>query len=105
MLKIKFLSVFFFFTSVMMFSQESINDYKYIIVPSQFEFQKSEDSYQLNSLTKFLFNKAGYIAVLSTDNFPDDLAMNRCMALTSKLKKSSSMHLNYHIVMLKSSQK
>ena len=90
MLKIKFLSVFFFFTSVMMFSQESINDYKYIIVPSQFEFQKSEDSYQLNSLTKFLFNKAGYIAVLSTDNFPDDLAMNRCMALTSKLKKSSS---------------
>ncbi|PHR74157.1 MAG: hypothetical protein COA67_01980 [Lutibacter sp.] len=101
MLKIKFLSVFFFLTSLFMFSQESINEYKYIIVPSQYGFQKAEDSYQLNSLTKFLFNKAGFIAILSTDNFPDDLAKNRCLALTAKLKKNSSMFstkMNFDLV-------
>ena len=101
MSKIKFLSVLFFFTSVMMFSQESLNEYKYIIVPSQYGFQKSEDSFKLNSLTKFLFNKAGYTAVLSTDIFPDDLAQNRCLALTAKLKKKSSMFstkMNFDLV-------
>jgi len=101
MSKIKFFSVFFFLTSVLMFAQESLNDYKYIIVPSQYEFQKSEDSYQLNSLTKFLFNKVGFIAILSTDSFPDDLAKNRCLALTAKLKKNSSMFsikMNFDLV-------
>ena len=105
MLKIKFFSMFFFLTSVLMFAQESLNDYKYIIVPSQYEFQKSEDTYQLNSLTKFLFNKVGFIAILSTDNFPDDLAKNRCLALTAKLKKNSSMFsakMNFDLVNCKS---
>ncbi len=101
MLNVKFFSVFFFLTSLVMFAQESLNDYKYIIVPSQYGFQKSEDSFQLNSLTKFLFNKEGFTAVLSTDNFPDDLAMNRCLALTVKLKRSSSMFstkMNFELV-------
>ncbi len=91
MSKMKFLSVFFFLISFIMIAQESLNEYKYIIVPSQYGFQKAEDSYQLNSLTKFLFNKAGFTSVLSTDNFPDDLEKNKCLALTAKLKNKSSM--------------
>ena len=93
MSKIKFFSLFFFFTTLVMYSQESLNNYKYVIIPIQYDFQKSEDSYQLNSLTKFLFNKAGFTAVLSTDNFPNDLANNRCMAFTAKLKRQSSMFI------------
>ena len=85
----------------MMFSQESLNEYKYVIVPSQYDFQKSEDTHQLNSLTKFLFNKAGFISVLSTDNLPDDLAKNACLALTAKLNNNSSMFstkMNFDLV-------
>ena len=67
------------------FAQKNINAFKYIIVPNQFEFQKSPDLYQLNSLTKFLFNRAGYSVILEGESFPQDLAKNRCMGLKVKV--------------------
>lgn len=67
------------------FSQSKINDYKYIIIPMQYEFQKSEDEYQVNSLTKFLFNKYGYTAFFQNEQFPSDLDSNRCLALTADI--------------------
>jgi len=71
------------------FSQETINNYKYIIVPNQYDFQKSDDQYKLNSLTKFLFNKYGYTAFLENEEYPDDMGTNNCLALravTTKIK-------------------
>ena len=101
MLKIKILSIVFFFISTSFFAQESINDYKYIIVPSQFEFQNSQDQDQLNSLTKFLFNKYGFIAFLSTDFYPEDFGKNKCLALTANLRKNKTMFstkMNFDLV-------
>lgn len=69
------------------FSQEKINNYKYIIIPMKYEFQKSDDQYQINSLTKFLFNKYGYTALLENEDFPKDLATNRCLGLEAMVKK------------------
>ena len=68
-------------------AQNSINDYKYIVVPDQYEFTSGKDKYQLNSLTKFLFNKYGYTAFMDGDEFPEDLKTNRCLALTSEVRK------------------
>ncbi|MDH7914536.1 hypothetical protein [Winogradskyella sp. SYSU M77433] len=65
-------------------AQKSINDYKYIIVPKSFEFSKSEDQYQLNSILKFLFNKYGYQAYFLDEELPEDLKEDRCLALTSE---------------------
>ncbi len=78
-------------SSTFTFAQKSINDYKYIIIPKQYEFQKSEDAYQINSLTKFLFERAGFTAYFSTDIYPDELANNGCMALKAILKDDSGM--------------
>jgi hypothetical protein len=74
----------------MLFAQKNINSYKYILVPKQFEFQKSADQYQLNSLTKFLFERAGFKVFFSDDSFPADLANNRCSALTASINNPSS---------------
>jgi hypothetical protein len=63
------------------FAQNSINNYKYVIVPTSYSFLNEEDKYQLNSLTKFLFNKYGYTALLSNEELPQDLNKNRCLAL------------------------
>ncbi|WP_282044234.1 hypothetical protein [Winogradskyella flava] len=76
--------------SVHISAQKSINDYKYIIVPKQFKFSKSDDQYQLNSLVKFLFNKYGYEAYFIDDQLPDDLKKDRCLALTSDVSKDKS---------------
>ena len=71
-------------------SQKDINNYKYILIPKKFDFSKSEDQYQLNSLTKFLFNKYGYEAYFIDDTLPKDLQNDRCLALTSELLKDKS---------------
>jgi len=63
------------------YGQNSINNYKYIIVPKSYGFLGDEDKYQLNSLTKFLFNKYGYTAFFPDDELPQDLNKNSCMAL------------------------
>lgn len=79
------------FMSITIFAQESMNDYKYVIVPSEYKFQKEENSYDINELVKFLFNKYGYTVFLDTDSYPDDLRMNECLALTAVLKDDSGM--------------
>jgi hypothetical protein len=60
----KLVVAIFLFISVISksFSQTSLSDYSYVVVSEQFEFQKDKDKYQLNSLTKFLFNKYGFHA-------------------------------------------
>lgn len=81
----------FVFITLSAFSQNSINNYKYIIVPKQLEIVNKPDKYQTSSLTKFLFNKYGYTAFIEDESFPNDLAKNRCLALTADAKDNSGM--------------
>lgn len=87
MMKALYLFSFLIISNFSSFSQNSIHDYKYIIVPTHFEFLKERDQYQINSLTEFLFNKYGYTAFLQDEDFPDDLRNNRCLALTANVVK------------------
>jgi len=82
--------IFIFYCSIL-FAQNNLNSYKYILVPKQYEFQKSEDQHQLNSLTKFLFNKAGYTVYFTDEEFPEDLAKNSCLALKVKINNNPSL--------------
>ena len=66
---------------------EDINKYKYVIIPLRYDIFKKADQYQINSLTKFLFNKYGYTAYFENDTFPDDLYQNRCLALKADVVK------------------
>ncbi|WP_111706608.1 hypothetical protein [Lutibacter citreus] len=77
---------FLLITISALFAQKTINNYKYILVPKQFEFQNEEDSYQVNSLTKFLFERAGFTALFTDETYPEDLARDRCLALKAKVK-------------------
>lgn len=85
------ISLFLIFSFSILFAQKSINSYKYILVPKQFEFQKSSDEYQLNSLTKFLLERAGFNVFFSDESFPEDLASNRCSALIVSINNTSSL--------------
>lgn len=91
-MKTKYIAILLmFFTTSSLFSQIKLNNYKYVIVPNKYDFLKENDQYQLNSLTQFLFNKYGFIALLEGSKYPDDLAKNRCLALKSNLLKDSGM--------------
>lgn len=52
---------------------QSVNDYKYAVVLSKFEFLKTNDEYNLNTLTKLLMGKYGFKAYLDTDILADDI--------------------------------
>jgi len=83
------------------FAQNSLNDYKYVIVPNKYDLFKEADKYQLNSLTKFLFEKHGFTAIMQDDNYPKDMQNNRCLALHSDLVTSSGMFKTKLQVVLK----
>ncbi|AWH73123.1 hypothetical protein DCS32_02785 [Dokdonia sp. Dokd-P16] len=71
---------------------QSVNDYKYVIVPEKFDFLNEKDQYQLNSLTTFLFNKYGFEAyVEKASNLPLDYKRNGCNTLRADVVESSGM--------------
>lgn len=60
---------------------QDLSSYKYVIVPAQFSFQKDPGQYKVNNLTKFLFQKYGFDAFLSSEVLPPDLNANGCNTL------------------------
>jgi hypothetical protein len=71
-------------------AQQTINNFKYIIVPRNYDFLKQEDQYQVNSLTKFLFEKEEFQTFFDNENKPTDLQSDWCLGLTCKVKDYSS---------------
>ncbi len=96
------LIVCFVITSV--FSQSNLNDYKYVIVPKKFDFLKQENQYRLNALTKFLFEKNGFTTVVEGELYPDDLAGNVCLGLSSDVEKGKGMFKTKLNIVLKNCQ-
>jgi len=82
-------------------AQSSLNDYKYIIVPNKYDFLKEADKFQLNSLTKFLFNKNGFISLLEDENYPEDLVNNSCLSLKVDVEKLNSLLKTKLVIVLK----
>lgn len=83
--------VFFIAFSVSGVAQQSLNSYKYVIVPKQYSFLKSEDQYQLNSLTKFLFDKEGFVVLYDIEQKPEELVTNSCSSLSCRVKNESGL--------------
>lgn len=56
------------FIAFQSFGQTSdLSQFSYVIVPNQFDFQKGADQYQLNSMSRFYFEKSGFNAFLAAD--------------------------------------
>jgi len=49
------------------FAQSDLSEYSYIVIPEKYEFLFEEDQHQLNSMTKFLFNKYGFNAFFANE--------------------------------------
>ena len=62
------------------FAQTDINNYKYLVIPVQFEFKKGKNPLKLSTLTRYLFNKEGFTTYYEGDKLPDDLFKDRCLA-------------------------
>lgn len=72
-------------------AQKVLNNYKYVVIPVQYKFQKTENQYQLNSLLKHKFNQLGLEAYLETDDLPKEVKINSCSYLKPIINAKSNM--------------
>lgn len=86
----KIVLLFVLFTFTFSVAQEN---YKYAIVPKKFSFFSDENEYNTSSMTKSFFEKEGFVVYYDTDEFPSELANNRCMAFYVNVLKKSNMFI------------
>lgn len=70
------------------FSQ-SIKDYKAVLIPLKYDFQKEQNQFRLQTLIKYNLEKAGFQAFYSNESIPSELN-DRCKLLTLDLIKEST---------------
>lgn len=87
----KYILLFILAFNLSAYSQEALNAYKYVIVPSQFEFQKKIDQYGINTLLKYKFQQLGFETFLDNEEIPMELKVNTCIYITPRLIDSSTM--------------
>ncbi len=89
--------LFFLLVSITSFSQKTLSDYSYVVVPDQFSFLEGKDKYKINSLSTYLFNKFGFNAFLNSE-VPN---VKRCDGLYADLDHESSFFRTKLTVILK----
>src|SRR5690625_2462807 len=87
-----FLIVFNVFTGLAQEQEstaEQLNNYKYVVVPLKFSFQDEENEYLINSRLKHLLSQHDFNTLIDKDELPEDLEMDRCLALYADLESGS----------------
>ena len=97
----RYLLILFSFLSFSGYSQNTINNYKYVVVPEKFNFLKQNDQYSLNSLTKGLLEYKGFTAYFDNNELPGEVANNKCRALTADVLEKKGMFTTNLTVLLK----
>ncbi|WP_309640141.1 hypothetical protein [Flavobacterium sp.] len=100
----KFAVIVFFLVGQYLLAQTTVNQYQYVIVPTQFKFTTQEDQYRLNTLTKLLLEKYGFKVYFDTDVLPEALKDSRCDKLYADVVSSGSFIITKIQVTLKDCQ-
>lgn len=82
------------------FSQ-SLDDYKYALVPAKFSIFKNDDFNRLNILTKMYLQKYGFETYLSSEEFPIDFANSNCNKVYVDLIENNTLFLTKVKVVIK----
>lgn len=87
----KYFLVLIVFLSCTALAQKELNAYKYIVIPSKFDFQKKINEHGLNMLLKYKFEQLGFETYLDTDDMPKALRTNTCLYMEPLLITKSNM--------------
>ena len=86
------------------YSQNSLNNYQYVLVPAKFNFSKADNQYGLNALTKLLLEEKGLMAFVGNEKLPPELAANRCNALNAEVVEKNGLLVTKLTLLLKDCQ-
>ncbi|MBB2147876.1 hypothetical protein [Pedobacter gandavensis] len=99
----RYVFILFLFFSFSGFAQ-TINNYKYVVVPEKFPFLKTANLYGLNDLAKFLIEQKGFTPYFDNAELPADLANNKCKALNLEVIERKTMFTTNLTLLLKDCQ-
>ncbi|ANW95195.1 hypothetical protein AXE80_02360 [Wenyingzhuangia fucanilytica] len=74
-----FISLF----SLTAFSQNKLDQYKYVSIPKQLSLQKSPNQYQINSILRDYLNKYDFVSFIQGENYPDDVKPCEILSLNA----------------------
>ena len=88
MKKLILLALLIFASSVKAQSTD-VSDYKYVVIPQIFDFLAKKDEYNLNTITKMMFEKKGFEVYFEGEEMPFEAKMDRCKVLYADLISNS----------------
>lgn len=100
----RYFFILFLFFSFSGYAQQSLNNYKYVVVPEKFSFLKTDNLYGLNDLAKFLVEQKGFTAYFDNSELPAEIANNKCSALNLDLIERKTMFTTNLTIVLKDCQ-
>lgn len=89
-----FIGIVLFLSVLNAQSQEVLNQYKYVVVASQYEFQSEQNQYDFNDLTIFLLKKSGLNILKTGGVFPADYNIGTCNALNVNIQVTGFLSQN-----------
>ena len=95
------ISVFF---AIAGYSQKTINNYRYVLVPERFGIFKTDNQYGMNTMTKLLLEDKGFTVYMDNKDLPVNLAANKCNALKAELEDKKGFFVTTVILVLKDCQ-
>jgi hypothetical protein len=86
------------------YSQKTINNYRYVLVPERFGIFKTDNQYGMNTMTKLLLEDKGFTVYMDNKDLPTHLAANKCNALKAELEDKKGFFVTTVILVLKDCQ-
>jgi hypothetical protein len=86
------------------YSQNTINNYKYVLIPEKFDFTRENNQYGLNTTTKMLLEQKGFAAFVGNGQLPPEVAANRCNALNAEVVQKKGLFVTNLTLLLKDCQ-
>lgn len=97
----RYLLLLLVFTTLSGYAQNTINNYKYILVPEQYSFFKEVNQYGLNNLTKNFLEQKGFTVYFDNNDLPAEIANNKCKALHADLTEKKNLFTTTLTLLLK----
>jgi hypothetical protein len=102
-MKAYLLLIFLLFT-VAGYSQDSLNNYKYVLVPARFDFSNADNQYGLNTTAKQLLEQKGFVVFVGDETLPAIVAGNKCNALKAEVAQRKGFFSTNLTLLLKDCQ-
>lgn len=80
---------------------QSLDSYRYALIPSRFSIFKNDDQYRLNVLTKLFMQKYGFETYLESDDQPLDFKNTNCNKVFVDITQNNTMFVTKVTVIIK----